>query len=75
MSNKSADSERYDLQIAVISDTHNQVSESLPPALAPADENWYLGDVYRPETLNDLNTLDNPPLRYYIRYCFKGFYN
>ena len=56
-SNESADSERYDLQIAVISDTHNQIPERLPPALAPADEIWHLGDVCRPETLNVLNTL------------------
>jgi len=46
LSNESANSERYDLQIAVISDTHNQVPERLPPALATADENWYPGDVY-----------------------------
>ena len=64
LSNESADSERYDLQIAVISDTHNQVPERLPPALATADENWYPGDVYRPETLNDLNTLDKILLIY-----------
>ena len=56
--NKSADSKWYNLQIAVISDTHTQVPERLQPALAPEVKNWHLGDVCRPKTLNYLNTLD-----------------
>lgn len=45
------------LKIAVISDTHNQIPESLLKAIESADEIWHLGDVCRPETLDVLDTL------------------
>lgn len=46
-----------DLLIAVISDTHNHLPDSLPERLRPADEIWHLGDVCRPETLDKLDKL------------------
>ncbi len=48
-----------DLVIAVISDTHNRVPDSLPSRIKSADEIWHLGDVCRPETLDTLSAL--PP--------------
>lgn len=46
-----------DLLIAVISDTHNHLPDSLPERLRLADEIWHLGDVCRPETLDRLDEL------------------
>ena len=39
------------MRIAVISDTHDRVPESLPDRLEGADEIWHLGDVCDPATL------------------------
>lgn len=46
--------------IAVISDTHNRLPDSLTSRLAEADEIWHLGDVCSPEILLPLEELAIP---------------
>lgn len=48
-----------DLAIAVISDTHNRLPDTLLDRIRPADEIWHLGDVCRPETLDTLDALSS----------------
>lgn len=45
------------LKIAVLSDTHNRIPDTLPDLIESADEIWHLGDVCRPETLDVLNRM------------------
>lgn len=40
--------------IAVLSDTHDDLPESIVRAVARADEIWHLGDVCRPEIIHRL---------------------
>lgn len=48
------------LSIAVISDTHNRLPDSVVNAIAEADEIWHLGDVCRPDTLDPLLATGRP---------------
>ena len=47
------------LSIAVISDTHDTVPQSLITSIGSADEIWHLGDICERESLNRLRVL--PP--------------
>lgn len=48
------------LKIAVISDTHNHVPNSLLDLLIEANEIWHLGDVCSPTVLSSIEALDKP---------------
>ena len=48
------------MRIAVISDTHNRLPESLLDSIAGADEIWHLGDVTEPRILAQIGTLKRP---------------
>lgn len=48
------------LTIAVISDTHDHLPDSVVDAIADADEIWHLGDVCRPQTLDPLLVTGRP---------------
>jgi putative phosphoesterase len=50
------------MRIAVLADTHDRFSPSLPARLKGADEIWHLGDVCDPATLVEFEQL-GPPLR------------
>ena len=45
------------LNIAVISDTHDNVPENLISAIESADEIWHLGDICQLESLQRLRSL------------------
>jgi putative phosphoesterase len=47
-------------RIAVISDTHNRLPESVVESIRDAGEIWHLGDVCRPETLDSLVAIGRP---------------
>ena len=48
------------MRIAVISDTHNHLPETLLRSIAEADEIWHLGDVTDPHLLATLKELGRP---------------
>ena len=48
------------MRIAVISDTHDRLPESLPERLRGAEEIWHLGDVSLPATLAPLEAMGVP---------------
>jgi putative phosphoesterase len=50
----------HPLQIAVISDTHNFLPQSVEAAIAGADEIWHLGDVCRGDILDRVRKLGPP---------------
>ncbi len=57
---RSGVTEKEHWRIAVIADTHNRWPAGFPPRLQTADEIWHLGDVCRPETLDELVLLSAP---------------
>lgn len=48
------------MRIAVISDTHNRLPDSLLDAIAGADEIWHLGDVTDPRIIAAVTALGRP---------------
>ena len=56
------------MRIAVISDTHDRYTASLPGRLRDADEIWHLGDVCVPKILVEFEQL-GPPLRVVVGNC------
>jgi uncharacterized protein len=48
------------LTIAVISDTHDRLPESVVKAIASADAIWHLGDVCRPDILDPVLAIGRP---------------
>lgn len=48
------------MHIAVIADTHDKLPEAVVAKLRDADEIWHLGDVMRPETLDEIHALKKP---------------
>lgn len=55
------------MRIAVVSDTHNRLPESVPPRIRDADEIWHLGDVCDDRVLVALGKL--APLRHVRGNC------
>jgi hypothetical protein len=50
------------MNIAVIADTHDRLPAHVMAAITAADEIWHLGDVCRPEIVEELRTL-GPKIR------------
>ena len=50
------------MRIAVLSDTHDRLPETVAKALRRADEIWHLGDVCEPQILATIEQL-GPPVR------------
>lgn len=48
------------MRIAIISDTHNHLPDSVLRSIAGADEIWHLGDVTGEEILEELRELKRP---------------
>lgn len=48
------------MRIAVLSDTHNRVPDSLPGIIAEADEIWHLGDVCDEGVLDEFLAIGRP---------------
>lgn len=59
------------MKIAVLSDTHDRLPETVVQALRGADEIWHLGDVCAPATLSPLYQI-GVPLRVVRGNCDSG---
>lgn len=56
------------MRIAVLSDTHDRLPETVSRKLRDADEIWHLGDVCEPAIFYELNAL-GPPCRVVAGNC------